>query len=264
MNKNELTLLSTSHRESQLNCDLIGINQICSLSTRDFLLMEKVKIKETDPELLKAFLPMMISRISGLAGIKDESDDFNSDDVARLVLSKYKSFSVVEIWKAFELERYGSYDYKTEHYGLFNADYVSTVMSKYVEWRRKMKKNHNILQILEALNLEAVPQLESPKKTISEITNYCFTYYKEHKCLPVDFFAYWTKIYKKVFEKDPLTETQIKRYRKIGIDHINAENLGILKKIGLDSFQYKCKRESTRIAVIDRFEQILTNKQKTA
>jgi len=54
-------------------------------------------------------------------------------------LTKFHTLTVEEIYKAFELERFGSYDTKTEHYQLFNAVYVSDILKKYCEWKTNQK-----------------------------------------------------------------------------------------------------------------------------
>jgi hypothetical protein len=45
-----------------------------------------------------------------------------------MILSACADLTIEEIYKAFELERYGSYELKTDHYGLFNAEYVAAVI----------------------------------------------------------------------------------------------------------------------------------------
>lgn len=86
----------------------------------------------------------MLTKITVLAGIKNKIDDLNKQDISKMILRRFKTLSLTEIYFAFEKERYSEYDKKTDHFQLFNADYVSQVLNKYKNWKRETKITHNI------------------------------------------------------------------------------------------------------------------------
>ncbi len=127
-----------------------AVNQIessCSLSKVDFLKstynLKKInEISKNDD--FKQILGLVLTKISVLAGIKGEIDSFTKQDISKMILSSFKELSLEEISKAFELERYGIYEDKTDHYQLFDSNYISTVLNKYKKWKISEKKELNI------------------------------------------------------------------------------------------------------------------------
>lgn len=103
----------------------------------------KIRDRKTEPNIGVLFA-IAWSKICGLAGIKSEQDDFVIEDITRMIFYAYSDLTIEEIYKAFELERYGVYENKTEHFQLFNAEYISTVLKKYKAWKYNVKKQHNI------------------------------------------------------------------------------------------------------------------------
>lgn len=132
--------------------ELIGdhfsvIETICQLSKVDFLksTYSLRKIKEYEPDLnFKALLGQIMVKASVLAGIKGEIDIFTKQDISKMILSSFKELSLEEISKAFELERYSQYDEKTDHFQLFDANYVSAILNKFKKWKVKEKNQLNI------------------------------------------------------------------------------------------------------------------------
>ena len=103
-----------------------------------------VKIRDRETEFnFKTLIGVMFVEISILAGIKDISDE-NKRDILKMILTTCKDLTIEEIYKAFELERYGEYGQKTEHFQLFNADYIAKIIAKYREWKLQIKTQHNI------------------------------------------------------------------------------------------------------------------------
>lgn len=86
----------------------------------------------------------VLTKIASLGGINSEIDDLTRTDITIMLFSKFKTLSIDEIYFAFQIERYGEYEQKTNHYNLFNAVYVSDVLKKYIEWKKNKKKEHNI------------------------------------------------------------------------------------------------------------------------
>lgn len=77
-------------------------------------------------------------------GLKEEIPQISKVDIMELILSRFKNLSMDEVAYAFKLERYGSLGDRVEHYQLFNASYVSDVLSKYVKWKADLKAIHSI------------------------------------------------------------------------------------------------------------------------
>jgi len=105
----------------------------------------QIKIKEIkDDNLFSENLKNVMVKIILFSGIKEKVDDLYKADIKNMMLNHYKHFSLNEITYAFELERYGKLGDKTQHFQLFNADYVSTVLKKYETWKAVTRKQNNI------------------------------------------------------------------------------------------------------------------------
>jgi len=65
---------------------------------------------------------IILTKIAVLSGIKNPIDNFTKQDLLRLIVRRYKHLSPSEIYKAFENERYGINQPKTEHYQLFDSN----------------------------------------------------------------------------------------------------------------------------------------------
>jgi len=103
-----------------------------------------VKIRDRKNEInFKTLIGVMFVEISILAGIKEITDE-NKRDIVKMILTACDDLTIEEIYKAFELERYGEYGQKTEHFQLFNADYIAKIIAKYREWKLQVKTQHNI------------------------------------------------------------------------------------------------------------------------
>ena len=85
-----------------------------------------------------------ITATSNRLGIKEALNNLDKADITEMLLTKYKSLSFDEIYYAFKMERYGDLGERIQHFQLFNAEYVSQVLDKYVAWKRKIKMEHNI------------------------------------------------------------------------------------------------------------------------
>lgn len=125
-------------QQIESNCELLKIEFL--KSTYGF-----VKIKEIskEPEF-KNLLGAVLVKISILAGIKGEIDDFTKQDISKMILTAFKELSFEELHKAFEMERYGQYDDKTEHFQLFDSNYISQVLKKYKNWKVREKNELNL------------------------------------------------------------------------------------------------------------------------
>ncbi len=133
---------------SQVGEAIDHIETTCQLSKTDFLksTYNQSKIRELSANSnFKELLGAVLVKISILAGIKGEIDNFTKQDVSKMILSSFKEFSLEEISKAFELERYGQYDDNTEHFQLFDSNYISQILKKYKKWKIKQKTELNLV-----------------------------------------------------------------------------------------------------------------------
>ena len=128
--------------------DLIIYNENKNnLNNIDFVKDSKnqIQIKSVENKIyLGEQLSVLITQIYNLSGIKGELNQIQAQDVLKMILTQFKELSLNEIYKAFELERYGSYTKQTDHFQLFNAQYVSSILKKYKNWKREIKKTNNI------------------------------------------------------------------------------------------------------------------------
>lgn len=134
-------------QEIRVSDSIAIIEQKCSFSPVQFLKLnlenKKIRERTTEPDI-KITIGTMLIKIGTLAGIKNEIDSLVGQDIMRMILSTYADLTLEEIYKAFELERYGSFEDKTEHFQLFNADYIAKILKKYKNWKLNMKTHHDI------------------------------------------------------------------------------------------------------------------------
>lgn len=116
-------------------------------------------------QYFRSHLGGVLTVINALSGIKSELDVLIKRDILNTICSYYKNLSVAEIYKAFQLERAGMYDEKTDHFQLFDSTYISSILKKYENWKSEQKRmsNYNPPQIEQK-------QIESPKKEDIEKT----------------------------------------------------------------------------------------------
>lgn len=104
---------------------------------------KKIRDRSTEPDI-KPLIGTMLIKIGTLSGIKNEIDFMIGQDILKMIFGTYADLTLEEICKAFELERYGSFEDKTEHFQLFNADYIAKILKKYRKWKQDMKTRHDI------------------------------------------------------------------------------------------------------------------------
>ena len=71
----------------------------------------KIRARKTEPNV-RMLLAVAWSKISSLAGIKSEIDSLTIEDITKMIFYSCADLTIEEIYKAFELERYGVYDEK--------------------------------------------------------------------------------------------------------------------------------------------------------
>jgi hypothetical protein len=134
-------------QEIRVNNSIAIMEQKCNVGSVQFLKsnFENKKIREriTEPDI-KTLIGTILIKIGALAGFKNEIDFLIGQDIIKMIFSTYGDLTVEEIHKAFELERYGSFEDKTEHFQLFNADYIAKILKKYKNWKQNIKIHHDI------------------------------------------------------------------------------------------------------------------------
>jgi hypothetical protein len=165
-------------QEARVSDSIALIEEKCSMNPIQFLKSNlentKVRNRVAEPDI-KMLIGLMIIKIGTLSGMKNEIDQLIAQDIIKMIFSTYRELTIEEIYKAFELERYGAYENKTEHFQLIDADYVAKILKKYKNWKQNMKTHHNIAS--NNLKLEAIT--ESQKETIVE--NGVNRFYDEYK-----------------------------------------------------------------------------------
>lgn len=123
------------------------IESNCQLSPVAFVKenynFKKIRERLTEPHFAVT-LGVMMAKVCAYAGIKNEITDHDKFDIGRAIRNRFSDLSCEEFMKAFENERHGIYAERTEHFQLFNAEYVTSVLNKYKKWRQETKIAHNI------------------------------------------------------------------------------------------------------------------------
>jgi len=179
VDKQELQL----QQEMRASDSIALIEQKCSVGSVQFLKSnldnKKIKERTTEPDI-KTLIGLMLIKIGTLSGIKNEIDFIIGQDILKMIFSTYGELTIEELYKAFELERYGSFEDKTEHFQLFNADYIAKILKKYKAWKQNIKQHHDITS--DALKLEAIT--ESQKETmVQNGVNRAYEQYKSIKTI---------------------------------------------------------------------------------
>lgn len=142
--------------------------------------LKKIRSRLSEPNF-STLVGVLITNISVLGGIKEEIDFATKADLFRNIKNYCSDLTLEEIYKAFELERYGEYLTKSNHFQLFGTDYFSEVIKKYREWKRNTLTEHNI--IMEVKN--QLPEISESQKT-QIVTNgiiRAFNEFKENKII---------------------------------------------------------------------------------
>ena len=147
----------------------------CLTTPKEFLI--KMQYEPTISQLSKqpslfTFIGAMFIKINTLAGIKHNITEQDMADIKNLVFLYFKGLSLADIYKAFELERYGMYSEKTDHFQLFNSEYVSKVLHKYQKWKQEKKIELNITKNSVAL----LPEMSEVQKKKIHYDSLCATY----------------------------------------------------------------------------------------
>jgi len=179
----------------------------CNLSPIAFLKKDYdfKKLRDRKTEINIGFLLSIAwTKICALSGLKVADSDEISQDITNMIFSVYSELSIEEIYKAFELERHGVYDKKTEHFQLFNAEYVADILKKYKKWKQETKFQHHISPKKETVTLDA--NLIDEKTTMDNAIIRKFNEYLELKDIEEPFVYIFDELYERNIIKKPTKE----------------------------------------------------------
>ncbi len=205
----------------------------------------RLRDRKSEPEF-GMLLGVTLAKICALAGIKSEIDSLIKHDLTKMIFYSYGDLTLEEIYKAFELERHGTYETKTEHFNLFNADYVSSILKKYKEWRQQMRRTHYLSPPKPTTEME-----DSEKKQI--IDNGIirkFNEFKESKKIEDPFVYIFDELFDRKIIKGSDTPALAMYYQK----KLEQANLEIVTE--LKNFTSADKAERNKIK--DELEKILS------
>lgn len=194
--------------------------------------------------------------------------DFDKREIQELVLMKFKRLSVNEIYYAFRLERFGEYEEGTPSYNRFDSIYVAQILDKYVEWKREIRRKHNLAI---SKNEEKSVSDQEKQYWINKGVTDCLEYFIEHRkvedgksyiygilydlgFLPTD------PEYKKKVHKDAIESLQYEYKNKKAISPTDKRHIKeVISKLevpGYEKVTVKC-----HMIVLREFFQKLTSDQ---
>ena len=141
-------------------------------------------IRDLDPIEVRGGIGAIISQHAALIGFKGEIDPLNKSDISGMILSRFSSLSLEELYKAFQMERYGEFDIRTEHYQLINAPYVCEILKKYKDWLRRTRQNNNLPMSLPAPKEEDISEEEKEAKFIANVQQF-YNDFKQQGRMPL-------------------------------------------------------------------------------
>lgn len=124
--------------------------------TVGFLTDVKNQIKVSgikDPAIFSGEFAPIITKINTLSGCKGLIEEVMKTDISDMIKSRFKHLTLDEIDYAFKLERHREYDKKTEHYNLFDSNYVAEILSKYEKWKATKRRENNLNSLAANVNL---------------------------------------------------------------------------------------------------------------
>lgn len=220
------------------------------------------KIRNIPRNEVSEGLAMIFVKVSNISGIKEAISDINKQDIKEMILSRFAGLSLEEIDYAFKLERYGAYGDKTQHFQLFNSEYVSTVLNKYKKWLNEKRVNNN-LPISEK---EKPMELTEEEKELIVYTGVigCFKTFEETKRIEAgkgwvyDFFFEKKRLPKHTdeFKASVMEKAKTELENEIKSGGINLQVKEALKNIQPSGIAIKCKE----IILREYFERLIEEK----
>ena len=146
--------------------------------------LEFVPIRKLEQSQVRMSIGAIIVQHAGLIGIKGQIDFAQKEDIVNLILTRFFTLSIEEIYKAFQMERYGEFDTRTEHYQLINAPYICEILEKYKEWLRNTRQTHHLSNSLPSPKEEELSEEEKEAKFIANIQHF-YNDFKQNGRMPL-------------------------------------------------------------------------------
>ncbi len=154
-----------------------SFNDTLQLSNKSFLQksysFEKLSQIKKDPNFV-FLIGGWITQTSALMQIKNPVDNFVKQDIVNMLGGYWSNLGLEDLIKAFELERFGVYENKTEHYQLFDCNYIAQILKKYQKWcsEKKIELNITNQNLMEVNKITDEQQFEIMSNAINEKYNY--------------------------------------------------------------------------------------------
>lgn len=160
------------------------IHKVGSLEPVQFArtVLDYKKIRDMESTTARQILGAVFSQAANFAGIKNEIDELNKQDISEMILSTFNGLSIQEVFYAFKMERYGNLGDKTEHYQLFNADFVSRVLNKYKKWLQETRVSNNLPVAKTQPKAVEMTEEEKDNLTYMGVVN-CFDAYVQNRSI---------------------------------------------------------------------------------
>lgn len=146
----------------------------------------KIRNLDANSQEFKNQLGLLFAKINNLIGIKQEIELFNKQDIKEMLLMRFKALSMEEIDYAFKLERYGAFGKRIDHFQLFNSEYVSKVLDRYLEWKVFQMKN----VVKKVIDKEKLSEQELEKKNKEVLLRFINEYEYTRKVEDFQFYIY--------------------------------------------------------------------------
>ncbi len=122
---------------------------------------QNLRIKELDKQEVTAYISRIITKDISLKNIPENNfpSQLVTNDIKKMIMTKYSVLTPVEIELALEMERYGEFEKKSEHYQFYGTEYIAEILKKYCAWKFKKANEHNLSRAPER-QIEVKPDLE--------------------------------------------------------------------------------------------------------
>ena len=131
-------------------------------------------LKNLDREAIAPIFGLLFTRIATLVGLKGEIDPLQKQEIWIAVFRRFSGLSFQEIYKAFQMDRSKEFGEITKLFDFFDVSYVSTVLEKYIEWKRKTQVEHHI-------SISNEPKTTIPMITEANIQQWLINHFLEYK-----------------------------------------------------------------------------------
>jgi hypothetical protein len=166
--------LQLSNEENYFISKREEVSNIISLPTKSFLQssydFKKISVIKNEPNFVM-LIAGWCTQTATLMQVKNPIDYFIKQDIINMLTGYWSILSFEELIKAFELERFGAYKEKTEHYQLFDCNYISQVLKKYQQWKRDNKTELKIEPINEVKEITEIEKKQIMKDAVNKKYN---------------------------------------------------------------------------------------------